>query len=303
MNGAYMIDAKLKKITDGWHGSFSAMASPCEVLMEIEDESLARQILTVVSDEAKRIEQKFSRYRDDNVIFRINHAAGKAVQVDEETARLIDFGENLYQMSGGLFDITSGILRKAWRFDGSDNLPKRPTVKKLVKRVGWGKVSWEKASWKKGILTMKPEMEIDLGGIGKEYAVDRSIQLVQQLTDRSVLINFGGDLATNSENRRQSYWSVGQLVTGKEHAVAMFRLRRGAIATSGDAHRYLLKDGVRYSHVLNPKTGWSVPNTPHTVSVAALTCIEAGMMSTLAMLQGDKAGEFLKLQEVEHWID
>ena len=83
----------------------------------------------------------------------------------------------------------------------------------------------------------------------------------------------------------------------------MFRLCRGAIATSGDAHRYLLKDGVRYSHVLNPKTGWPVPNTPHTVSVAAPTCIEAGMMSTLAMLQGDKAAEFLNLQAVEHCID
>ena len=59
------------------------------------------------------------------------------------------------------------------------------------------------------------------------------------------------------------------MVTGKDHAVSLFRLRRGAIATSGDAHRFLLKDGVRYSHVLNPKTGWSVPDTPHTVSVAA----------------------------------
>jgi thiamine biosynthesis lipoprotein len=297
-----MNDVKLKKSTDGWHGSFTAMASPCEVLMEVDDESLAQQILTVVSDEANRIEQKFSRYRDDNVIFRINHASGKAVQVDEETARLIDFGKNLYYMSDGFFDITSGILRKVWRFDGSDNLPKRSTVKKLLKRVGW-----DKASWEKGFLSMKPEMEIDLGGIGKEYAVDRSIQLVQQLTDQSVLINFGGDLATTSENRRQGYWSVGRLVTGKgntnKNAVAMFRLCRGAIATSGDAHRYLLKDGVRYSHVLNPKTGWPVPNTPHTVSVAAPTCIEAGMMSTLAMLQGDKAAEFLNLQAVEHCID
>ena len=89
----------------------------------------------------------------------------------------------------------------------------------------------------------------------------------------------------------------------KENAVALFQMRRGAIATSGDAHRFLLKDGVRYSHVLNPKTGWSVPGAPHTVSVAAPTCVEAGMLSTLAMLQGDKAEEFLKLQDVEFWLD
>ena len=78
--------------------------------------------------------------------------------------------------------------------------------------------------------------------------------------------------------------------------MSLFQMRKGAIATSGDAHRYLMKNGVRYSHVLNPKTGWSVPNAPHTVSVAAPTCVEAGMLSTLAMLQGEKAEEFLKLQ-------
>lgn len=293
-----MNDTALEKTAYGWHGSFTAMASPCEVLMEVDDERLARQIFKVVSDEAKRIEQKFSRYRDDNIIYRINNASGKAVEVDDETARLIDFGENLYQMSDGLFDITSGILRKAWRFDGSDNLPERLTVKKLVKRVGWDKVSWTK-----GVLSMKPEMEIDLGGIGKEYAVDRAVQLVQSLTNHSVLVNFGGDLASTAKNRLQGYWSVGRLVTGKENAVAMFRLCLGAIATSGDAHRYLLKDGVRYSHVLNPKTGWPVPDTPHTVSVAAPTCIEGGMMSTLAMLQGNKAREFLILQDIEFWIN
>lgn len=297
-----MNDSMFKKTTYGWHGSFTAMASPCEVLMEVDDEKLARQILKVVSDEAKRIEQKFSRYRDDNVIYQINNASGKPVAVDDETARLIDFAENLYQMSDGLFDITSGILRKAWRFDSSDNLPKRSAVKNLVKRVGWNKVSWTK-----GVLTMKPEMEVDLGGIGKEYAVDRSIQLVQQLTNLSILINFGGDLATTSENRSHGYWSVGRLVTGKgntiKDAVAMFRLSRGAIATSGDAQRYLLKDGIRYSHVLNPKTGWPIADAPHTVSVAAPTCLEAGMMSTLGMLQGEKAMEFLKLQRIDYWIN
>ena len=158
-----MTDSMFKQTSYGWHGSFTAMASPCEVLMEVDDVKLARQILKVVSDEAKRIEQKFSRYRDDNVIYQINNASGKSVAVDDETARLIDFAQNLYQMSDGLFDITSGILRKAWRFDGSDNLPKSSTVKKLAKRVGWHKVIW-----KKGVLSMNSEMEIDLGGIGKE---------------------------------------------------------------------------------------------------------------------------------------
>jgi thiamine biosynthesis lipoprotein len=293
-----MKETELNKEPDCWRGRFSAMASPCEVLMEVDDEGLAKKILDAVSDEAIRIEHKFSRYRDDNKIFEINNAAGKTVVVDEETARLIDFSVELYSLSEGLFDITSGVLREVWKFDGSDNVPEPSAVERVLARVGW-----QKAQWHDQELTLEDGMEIDLGGVGKEYAVDRCVQIAREFTDESVLINFGGDLATSCERRNQGCWSVGRLVTGKENAVALFQMRRGAIATSGDAHRFLLKDGVRYSHVLNPKTGWSVPGAPHTVSVAAPTCVEAGMLSTLAMLQGDKAEAFLKMQEVEFWLD
>ena len=288
----------LKHESGYWHGRFMAMASPCEVLMELEDKKLAAKIFEAVMQEAQRIEKKFSRYRDDNIIFKINNANAEPVEVDEETARLIDFSTQLYNMSDGLFDITSGVLRKAWKFDGSDRVPDDAAVKEVLKKVGWSKVSW-----KDNILQMPAGMEIDLGGVGKEYAVDRCVQIVRDLTSESVLVNFGGDLATTSERRNQQCWSVGRLITGKDNAVGLFQLYRGAIATSGDAHRFLLKDGIRYSHVLDPRTGWSVPNAPHTVSVAAPTCVQAGMLSTLAMLQGEQAEEFLKLQEVDYWLD
>ncbi|MCK4708740.1 MAG: FAD:protein FMN transferase [Gammaproteobacteria bacterium] len=293
-----MTDLKLNKEQDFWRGSFAAMASPCEVLMEVEDEALAQKILQAVSSEAQRIEQKFSRYRDNNIIFTINNAAGKATQVDSETARLIDFCDNLYQLSDGLFDITSGVLRKVWKFDGSDNVPEPESINKILSNVGWHKVVWQNKK-----ITMSPGMEIDLGGVGKEYAVDRCVQIVSEMTKQSVLINFGGDLATTCTRSNDGFWSVGRLITGKEHSVALFQLRKGAIATSGDAHRYLLKQGKRYSHVLNPKTGWPVMGAPHTVSISAPTCIEAGMLSTLAMLQGDQAEQFLKLQEIDYWVD
>ena len=293
-----MSDFQLIKEQGNWRGSFTAMASPCEVLMEVDDRSLAEKILHTVSSEALRIEQKFSRYQNNNIVFTINNSSGKPVAVDDETARLIDFADELYQLSDGLFDITSGVLRKAWRFDGSDRIPKQKMVSNLLARVGWQKVKWKASE-----LKLKPGMEIDLGGIGKEYAVDRSVQLVRDLTDASVLVNFGGDLATTGERLYQGFWSVGCLITGKEQSVALFQLYRGAIATSGDANRYLLKNGVRYSHVINPKTGWPVPDAPHTVSVASPTCTEAGMLSTMAMLQGSQAEAFLKLQAVEYWLD
>ena len=169
-------------------------------------------------------------------------------------------------------------------------------------------MGWDQVSWKNGSLLLREGMEIDLGGIGKEYAVDRCVLIVKDITEKSVLINFGGDLAVSNKREKGRHWSVGRLISRNnssvnDQAVALFELRAGAIATSGDAHRYLLKDNVRYSHVLNPKTGWPVENAPHTISVAAPTCLEAGMMSTIAMLHGSKANDFLKHQGVEFWTE
>ena len=293
-----MSETWLRQEADCWRGGFQAMASPCEVLMELDDAEMARRILDAVEAEALRIEHKFSRYRSDNIIYKINNAEAELITVDDETARLLDFADELYRLSEGLFDITSGVLRKVWKFDGSDNVPKQDEIDAVLDYVGW-----QKARWRDRELWLPAGMEIDLGGIGKEYAVDRCVQIVRAMTEASVLINFGGDLAVSRERRQQDYWSVGRLVTGKDSAVAFFKLYRGAIATSGDAHRYLLKEAVRYSHVLDPCTGWSVPGAPHTVSVAAPSCTEAGMLASFAMLQGEKASTFLEAQKVKFWID
>ena len=293
-----MRNTELIKESDFWKGSFMAMASPCDVLMEVEDESLAQEVLEAVANEAWRIEDKFSRYKKDNIIYQINNSNGEVVTIDDETSRLLDFADELFEISEGLFDVTSGVLRQLWKFDGSDNVPEKKHVKKLLKKIGWKKVIREEDD-----VTLPEGMEIDLGGLGKEYAVDRCVQIARQKTRQSVLVNFGGDLAMTTARKNKAFWSVGRLVMGSDEACGLFQLHSGAIATSGDANRYLLKDGVRYSHILNPLTGWSVEGAPHTVSVAAPTCIEAGMMSTLSMLQGDRAEEFLKLQEVDYWID
>ena len=141
-----------------WKGEFTAMACPCEVLVATNDESLAQNILTTVQQEALRIEHKFSRYRDDNIVYRINNANGEPVEVDEETARLLDFADQCYQLSDGKFDITAGILRRAWTFDCSDRLPDPADITPLLQKVGWQKVTWQKP-----YIQMSTGMEIDFG--------------------------------------------------------------------------------------------------------------------------------------------
>ena len=101
------------------------MASPCEVLVECEFETQADELCRLAQQEAMRIEQKFSRYRDDNIVHRINNARGAPLQVDAETARLLDFAQHCYNLSDGFFDITSGILRRAWQFAARARIPRR----------------------------------------------------------------------------------------------------------------------------------------------------------------------------------
>ncbi|WP_211254946.1 FAD:protein FMN transferase [Nevskia soli] len=275
-------------------GHFEAMASPCEVLADGADEATLRALTGRVAEEVWRIERHWSRYLPGNIVDRINTAQGKAITVDEETARFLDYAQHLYQLSDGQFDVTSGVLRRAWCFDGSDRIPDPAAVAALLPLVGWDKLSWQPP-----LLRMKPGMQIDFGGIGKEYAVDRACGLASQDSEHPILVNCGGDLASSAPRRDGQPWLVGIDSRIPGVATPVIRLMRGGVATSGDAHRFLLKDGVRYSHILDPRTGWPVAGGPRVVTVAATICTEAGVLSTLAMLQGPRAGDFLEEFEAD----
>jgi thiamine biosynthesis lipoprotein len=297
MPGGTPREVDVRSTAIGWTGRFHALGSPCEVLLEtgVERPAVARAVESVAR-EAWRIEDKYSRYLKGNIIDRINTAAGCAIEVDDETARLLDFAQSLHALSDGRFDITSGVLREVWTFDGSANVPAAEAVEAVRERVGW-----LKAVWLPPLLTLAPGMEIDLGGIGKEYAVDRCVRLLDAAQVGEGLVNFGGDLAVTGPPTQRRAWKVaveGRSDTNADHRI---ELRRGALATSGDARRYLLKDGVRYSHILDPRTGWPVRDAPASITVAADTCTQAGMLSTLAMLEGAGAEDFLQDQEVISW--
>lgn len=279
-----------------WQGRFQAMGSPCEVLIDSDDEDQARKLISLVHEEAQRIEAKFSRYRDDNIIHRINHSHGQQICVDEESSQLLDYAQLCYQLSQGRFDITSGVLRAAWRFDGSDELPSSELVDSLLARVGWDKLEWQPPC-----LRLADTMEIDLGGIGKEYAVDRCALLLREQGQMEALVNFGGDIHVVGPRRNGEAWVIGLEDPGQSgHAAHSLNLRQGGVATSGDSHRYLLHNGIRYSHILDPTTGWPVPDGPRSVTVLAPSCLEAGMLSTFAMLEGAQAEQFLKNEAVEY---
>jgi thiamine biosynthesis lipoprotein len=198
-----------------------------------------------------------------------------------------------------MFDITSGVLRRIWKFDGSDRVPSEAEVHEALQHVGWHRVTWEDST-----LTLPEGMEIDLGGVGKEYAVDRTAWLLAAQTRDPFLVNLGGDLFASGWRRDGRPWGVGVDDPERTGKAAAYRIEfaRGGVATSGDARRFVRWKGKRLGHILDPKTGWPVEDAPHSVTVLGGTCLEAGSLATLAYLQGPNAREFLEQQGVEFRI-
>lgn len=280
---------------------FQAMGSPCELHLYAEKPELARQAAECTMADIRRIETRYSRFLDNNVTARINHAGsiGGTVMVDEETAALIDYAATCHRESDGLFDITSGVLRKAWNFQNR-SLPEVETINKLLGKIGWGKVRWEKPR----LTFTQKGMELDFGGIGKEYAADRAATLCQELGIWHGLVNLGGDIRVVGPHPDGSPWRIGIRHPRLPDALlASVLLAQGGLASSGDYERCIVVDGRRLSHILHPKTGWPVLGLA-AVSVIAPQCLIAGSASTIAILKESAGKKWLENLGLPHvWMD
>ncbi len=278
--------------------AFTAMASPCEILLDGRDERVLRRAGQAAIDEVRRIEAKYSRYQPGSVVSRINAAAGNSegVPVDEETAALLVFAGRLWQQSGGLFDVTSGVLRRAWDFR-LGRKPQPGQIEALLPLVGWDKVLQADRS----VRLARPGMELDFGGFGKEYAADRAAAVLQQHGQQHALVNLGGDIhVLGPRGLPQVAGQPWQLAVqhprpeagNPDQLLASIPVLRGGLATSGDYERFFVQDGMRYCHILDARTGWPVQGW-QSVSVLAANTTAAGAQSTIAMLLGHRALQWL----------
>lgn len=271
---------------------FQAMSSDGEIRLTACDAAIAQAGVQQALAEIRRIEHKYSRFRADSVLSRINAAAGSAaLAVDAETAGLLQFAAQLHAQSGGLFDISSGVLRQAWDFKTA-RLPSAQTLAALRPRVGWPQVEWDGCT----IRLPQAGMELDFGGFGKEYALDRAATLLLEAGLTQGFINLGGDIRVLGPQADGSAWLFGiQHPRRPAATIASIPLARGALTTSGDYERFFERDGRRYCHILDPFTGWPVTHW-QSVSVSGPLCLAAGAVSTIAMLKGAAALAYLQEQ-------
>ena len=278
--------------------TFRAMAAENELQLAAADEATARRAADRAIADVQRIEAKYSRYLDDSVTTLINRAAGKeAVPIDAETGALLRYADICHSLSGGLFDVTSGVLRRVWDFKRKPpQLPDPVTLAHTLALVDWSTVECSSQS----VRLPRAGMEIDFGGIGKEYAADRAATICLEAGIRHGLVDLAGDVRALGPQESGDPWRVGISHPRKPGAaIAYVQIASGAIATSGDYERFFEIDGKRYCHILDARSGMPV-TAWQSVSVVAPLCVFAGSCSTIAMLLADKALPFLRRQGVEY---
>ncbi|MCG9755593.1 FAD:protein FMN transferase [Shewanella insulae] len=294
----------------GLKGEFMAMASRCEFLARPKqagskvqggqsvDERVAQAFGRAMA-EVKRIEAKYNRFSESSVLTQLNCGAGDWQAIDEETLGLLRFAEHCYRLSQGKFDITAEPVLALWPFGVGESatLPSDSQIEAALAHVGFERLIIEELRF-----FLPDGMGINLGGIAKEYAADRAIEvLCHELPEYDLLVNLGGDMIASPGCERP--WQIGiEDPHALDSAARVVTLKSGALATSGHSRRYLLHQGKRYGHIIDPSTGYPIIGAPLSVSVFAPQCVVAGMLATLAMLQGEEAEIFLAGQGTVHHI-
>lgn len=265
------------------------MGTRCLILFREADERKALRFAAEALDWLKGYEAKFSRFRADSLVSRINDAAGQGwVEVDDEMEAMLDLAGKIHAISLGVIDPTMLPLLRLWDWKTvHETLPGADAVGEARALTGLWKLQRKKGS----VFLPEAGMGLDFGGFGKEFAVDHVANLAATRGIRDVLVDFGRDVHASGGNGRHPFWHVG-LEDGLRpgHCWGGIAASGFAVCTSGDAARHFTHNGRRYGHILDPRTGWPVANGINSVTVLAPSCLQAGIYSTAVSILGAEEG-------------
>lgn len=280
---------------------FKAMGSPCCILLYADRQRDADRAAQKTIDDVRRLEHKYSRYRDDSLTTKINQQAQQSgeIEIDQETMLLLDYADTCYQESDGLFDITSGILRELWS-QTKQARPGESAISSILDRIGWQYV--ERTD--KRLKFNRSGMEIDFGGIVKEYAADRCVEICRTMGINGGYVELGGDISIIGPHMNGAPWCIGiQHPRSPDAMLGYVQLSSGGVASSGDYERAIVIDGQRYNHIFSPKTGMPVQGFAG-VTVTAPNCLVAGSIATISILKEALAPEWLHGMDISCiWMD
>ena len=255
-----------------------------------QEEAVARAAIDKALKEVARIEGVFSVYKDDSDVSRINRSKPvEAIPISDEVFGLIEKSIDCSKKTNGAFDITVKPLVDLWRAAGAKKrLPSDGEIAAALKKVGSQYILLDKA---KGTITFQKEgMALDFGGIAKGYATDRAVAVLKECGVKNALVSSGGDMYCLGMKTTKEMWKVGiQHPRDARKVFAALRLKDKAIDTSGDYEKYFILHGKRYSHIIDPRTGYPIGDNVVSATVVADDAASADMFATALCVLGNDA--------------
>jgi thiamine biosynthesis lipoprotein len=266
-----------------------AMSTPVNIAFVTSSTAMAQDLGRAAIDWIARFEARYSRFLPESIVGQINaRHGGDWLELDEDADRLLSLCAEMHCLTRGVFDPAALPLLRIWDWKADPpRIPSESEIRAALQTSGWDKVERRP----RGIRLPIAGMGIDLGGIGKEFAVDQIVSLARSFGIADVMIDIGQDIRVTGHPPGKDAWYIGleepdrpgQCWTG-------VRLTDQAVATSGDYFRSFTRDGRRYGHILDPRTGLPVSNGCQAVSVIAPNCVMAGILSTAAFILGAEEG-------------
>ncbi|MDD5282371.1 MAG: FAD:protein FMN transferase [Candidatus Omnitrophica bacterium] len=271
-------DYPKQKTTQLYHNNRLLMGTFWEVSSPDKEASL------IVFAEAKRIENLLSKYIPESEISQLNRAG--RLKASPDTFFIIKKAKEYWQASAGAFDITIAPLTDLWGFTNQEHkIPGEDLIKAALKLVGCDKIILHE---KNNMVEFKfPGMKIDLGAIAKGFALDCAVTKLKEKNINSCLINAGGQVYALGEGPAGP-WKIAIQNPRKPEITGILELKNKSISTSGDYEQFFLKDGKRYCHIIDPKTGHPATSGISSVTVITDSALEADVLSTAIFVLGKK---------------
>jgi thiamine biosynthesis lipoprotein len=268
---------------------FKALGTVCEIQFRAESVEIAKEYRKSALGWLRDFEERWSRFEATSLLCRINAEAGRsAVEITEADEEILKLCEHTFQISGGLNDPTSLPLTSLWdRAGQEDRMPSDEEIEEAKKLISWPTVEWGDGK----VFLPEKGMELEIGGFGKEYAVDRLIDFAKRHDIVDCLVDLGRDIAALGQPPNGPVWVIG-IEDAREEDAAAFRLAVSGkgLATSGNGRRFRMIGGRQFGHIIDPRSGWPAETDLLTASCLADDCLTAGLLSTTACIVGKEKG-------------
>jgi len=268
----------------------SMLGSPFEITVIAKDTIEGNYFADLAVAEVKRIENQISDWIPTTQISEINKNAGKkAIKVDDEVFELVQRAIKISKLTNGAFDISYASMDKIWKFDGSmKEMPSPEAIKKSVEKIGYQNIILDDKE--KTIFLKLEGMKLGLGGIGQGYIADKVKSLLQSKGCSSGIVNVSGDINTWGKQLDGKPWTIGIInPMNKNKVFATFPIEDSAVETSGSYEKFVMFNGIRYSHIIDPRTGYPATGIV-SVSVFAKQTEVADALATGIFVLGIEVG-------------